>query len=85
MESGQSQDDLILQMLRTLMDISFGIVRSLVRLVESGIFGGRGTRSEACIGVLSNILVGLLGSSSPSALNGLRDAIRDVLRMKCYL
>jgi hypothetical protein len=51
----------------------------LVLLVNDGVFGSSGTRSEGSIGVLSNILVGLLGGRGTGALDGLGNVVDGVL------
>lgn len=61
------------------MDISLGVVGELVLLVNNGILGGAGTGGDLGIVVLSDVLVGLLGSLSASALDGLGDVVGGVL------
>jgi hypothetical protein len=64
---------------RTLVDISLGVVGSLVLLVDDGVLGGSGTAGKACVVVLGDLLVGLLGCLSTSSLNGLGDVVCGVL------
>jgi hypothetical protein len=61
------------------VDISLGVVGELVLLVNNGILGGAGTGGDLGIVVLSDVLVGLLGSLSASALDGLGDVVGGVL------
>jgi len=61
------------------VDISLGVVDMLVLLVTDGIDGGAGTGVEAGIGVLGDLLVGLLGSGGTGTLNGLRDVVGGLL------
>jgi hypothetical protein len=61
------------------VDISLGVVGELVLLVNNGILGGAGTGGDLGIVVLSDVLVGLLGSLSASALDGLGDVVGSVL------
>jgi hypothetical protein len=63
------------------VDISLGLVGRLVLLVDEGVLCGGGTAAEAGIGVLGDVLVGLLGSSCTSTLDGLRDVVGSVLGM----
>jgi hypothetical protein len=65
--------------LLTLVDISLGVVGGLVELVSDGILGGSGTAAQAGIAVLSNLLVGLLGSLGTGALDGLGNVVGGVL------
>lgn len=64
---------------RTLVDISLGVVGGLVLLVNDGVLAGGETGAQACIVVLGNALVGLLGSFSTGALDGLADVVGGVL------
>jgi len=57
------------------VDISLGVVGSLVLLVDDGILCGGSTGAQAGIGVLGDVLVGLLGSLGTGALDGLRDVV----------
>ena len=59
----------------TLVDISLGVVGSLILLVDEGILSGRETGADACVRVFGNALVGLLGSLGTGALDGLRDVV----------
>lgn len=61
------------------MDVGLDVVGLLVLLVNNGILSGGGAAGQAGIVVLSDTLVGLLGSSSTSALDGLRDVVGGVL------
>lgn len=61
------------------MDIGLGVVGKLVLLVEEGILGSAGAGGDVGIAALSDTLVGLLGSLSSSALEGLRDVVGGVL------
>ena len=69
-------------LIRTLVDIGLGVVAGFVLLVDNGVLGRRGTRAEAGVVVLGNRLIGLLGSLSTSALDGLGHVVCGVLR-KC--
>lgn len=64
------------------MDISLGVVGSLVHLIANSVLGGSSTGSQACVRVLGDVLVGLLGNSSSGTLNGLRDVLCGVLKLK---
>lgn len=57
----------------TLVDISLGVVGTLIHLVSNSVLGGSGTAAQACVGVLGDRLVSLLGSLSSGALDGLSD------------
>lgn len=61
------------------MDISLGIVGRLILLVDEGVLCGRGARADACVAVLCDLLVGLLGGLSTGTLDGLRDVVGSVL------
>jgi hypothetical protein len=61
------------------VDIGLGVVGELVLLVDNGILSGAGTGGDLGIIVLSDVLVGLLGSLSASALDGLGDVVGGVL------
>lgn len=52
---------------------------NLVLLVAESIDGSVGTSAQLGIGVLGDLLVGLLGGSGTSALDGLRDVVDGVL------
>ena len=67
----------------TLVDIGLGIVGLLVLLVDNGILGSGGAAGEACVVVLGDALVGLLGGFGTGALNGLRDVVGGVLCKRC--
>lgn len=62
------------------MDIGLDIVAVLVDLVTDSIDGSVGTSAQLGIGVLGNLLVGLLGSSRAEALDGLSNVVDGVLR-----
>ena len=70
---------------RTLVDISLGVVGGLVLLVEDGVLGGGGTAADACVAVLGDVLVDLLGCLGPGALDGLRDVVCGVLSSRWYV
>ena len=63
----------------TLVDISLGVVRCLVLLVDNGILCGGSTAAKAGIRVLGDVLVGLLGCLGTTALDGLSDVVNGVL------
>lgn len=64
------------------MDISLSVVGSLVLLVDDGVLGGSGTARKACVVVLGDLLVGLLGCLSTSSLNSLGDVVCGILEGK---
>jgi hypothetical protein len=51
----------------------------LVLLVDDGILGSGGTGAQLSIAVLSDMLVGFLGSLGTSALDGLGNVVGGVL------
>jgi hypothetical protein len=51
----------------------------LVDLVTDGIASSLGTGGEGSVGVLGDILVGLLAGCGTAALDGLGDVVRSVL------
>jgi hypothetical protein len=57
------------------VDISLGVMARLVELVSSG------AGAEACVVVLGNLLVGLLGSFRTGALDGLGNVVGGVLEI----
>ena len=61
------------------MGVGLGVVGDLVLLVDDGILGGAGASAQAGVAVLGDVLVGLLGSLSSSALNGLSDVVNGLL------
>ena len=61
------------------MDIGLGIVGVLVLLVTKGIDSGVGTSAQLGVGVLGDVLVGLLRGSSTGALDRLGDVVDSVL------
>jgi hypothetical protein len=61
------------------VDISLGVVLLLVGLVLDSVDTGVGTGSEACVGVLGDVLVGLLGSGGTGTLDSLGDVVGSVL------
>lgn len=61
------------------MDISLGVVRLLVLLVNESVLGSAGAGGHVGVGVLGDVLVGLLGSSGTGALHGLGDVVGGVL------
>lgn len=63
----------------TLVGVGLGVVDGLVLLVDDGVLGGLSAGAEAGVGVLGNVLVGLLLSSGTGALDGLRDVVGGVL------
>lgn len=62
------------------MGLGLGVVHLLVLLVDNGVLGGLCTSTDACVGVLGDVLVGLLGARVGTALDGLRDVVCGVLR-----
>ena len=60
------------------VDVSLAVVGLLVELVSDGITGSLGTGAEGGVGVFGNVLVGLLGSSAGSALDGLGHVVDGV-------
>jgi len=58
--------------------ISLSVVLLLIGLVGDGITGGLGSGAEAGVGILCNVLVGLLGSSGTGALDGLGHVVGGV-------
>ena len=64
------------------MDIGLGVVGSLVLLVDNGILGCGSTAGKACVAVLGDALVDLLGRLGTSALDGLSYVVCGVLRTK---
>lgn len=67
----------------TLVDISLGVVGGLVLLVDDGILGGSSTAAQACVVVLGDVLVGLLGSFGTCAVDGLGHVVCGVLWREC--
>ncbi len=63
----------------TLVDISLGVVGRLVELVSNGILGSGGTAAQGSIGILGDLLVGLLGGGGTGTLYALRDVVGSVL------
>lgn len=61
------------------MDIGLGVVGLLVLLVEDSILGSAGAGADLGIVVLGDLLVGLLGSLSTGALDGLGNVVGGVL------
>lgn len=61
------------------MDIGLGVVGKLVLLVAERVLGSAGAGRDVGIAALSDILVGLLGSLSSSALDGLSDVVGGLL------
>ena len=66
-------------MKRTLVDISLGVVRGLILLVNDSVLCSGGSGREGCVVVLGDGLVGLLGCLSSGTLDGLRDVVCGVL------
>ena len=66
----------------TLVGIGLNIVGLLVLLVDDSILSGGSAASEAGIVVLGDTLVGFLGGSGSTALDGLRDVVGGVLNDK---
>jgi len=56
-------------------------VALLVLLVDNSILGGSGTGAEACVRVLGDVLVGLLGCGSTGTLDGLGNVVCGVLEI----
>lgn len=65
--------------MRTLVAVSLDIVGLLVLLVTDGVDGSVGTGAQLRIGVLGDILVGLLVGGGTGALDGLGDVVGGVL------
>lgn len=61
------------------MDIGLGVVDLLVLLVTDGVDGSAGAGADFGVGVLGDLLVGLLGSGGTGALNGLSDVVGGLL------
>lgn len=61
------------------MDIGLGVVGCLILLVDNGILCSGSSAAQASIRVLGDMLVGLLGCLSTTALDGLRDVVDGVL------
>jgi len=61
------------------VDISLGVVRLLVLLVNNGILGSAGAGAQVGIVVLGHVLVGLLGGCGTSTLDGLVHVVGGVL------
>ena len=66
----------------TLVGIGLNIVGLLVLLVDDSILSGGSAASEAGIAVLGDTLVGFLGGSGSTTLDGLRDVVGGVLSGK---
>jgi hypothetical protein len=64
----------------TLVDVGLGLVGLLVLLVDNGILGSGGAAGEAGIVVLGDTLVGFLGGSGSTALDGLGNVVGGVLK-----
>ena len=62
-----------------LVEIGRLVVLLLVELVTDGILGGGGTSANASVGVLGDLLVGLLAAGGSSALDGVSDVVGGVL------
>lgn len=65
---------------RTFVDIGLGVVGCLVLLVDKSVLSGLHTAGNACVVVLGDVLVGLLGSGGTGALNRLGDVVCCVLK-----
>lgn len=65
--------------LHTLVDISLGLMAVLLSLVSNSILGSRGACAQACVGVLCDGLVGLLGCLRSGTLDGLSDVVGGLL------
>lgn len=63
----------------TFVDIGLGVVGQLVLFVNDSILSGGGTGGDVCVVVLGDVLVGLLGSSGASTLDGLTNVVGGVL------
>lgn len=61
------------------MDISLGLVAVLLSLVSNGVLGSRGACAQACVSVLCDRLVGLLGCLGSGTLDGLSDVVCGLL------
>jgi hypothetical protein len=65
--------------LLTLVDLGLAVVGLLVELVADGVLGGSGAGAQACVGVLGDLLVGLVGCLGAGTLDGLGDVVDSVL------
>lgn len=63
----------------TLVNIGLHIVNVLVLLVGHSVHGSIGPGRQLRVGVLGDVLIGLLGSSGTGALDSLRDVVGGVL------
>jgi hypothetical protein len=61
------------------VDIGLSVMGKLVLLVEDCVLGSTGAGRDIGIAALSDALVGLLGSLSSSALDGLSDVVGGLL------
>ena len=61
-----------------LVEIGLAVVGLLVELVADGITSSLGAGADACVVILGDVLVGLLGSSGGGSLNGLGDVVGGV-------
>lgn len=75
-------DALLGRVKRTLVGISLSVVGGLVELVSDGILCGGGAVGKACVAILGDVLVDLLGSFGTGALDGLRNVVCGVLEGK---
>lgn len=62
------------------MHIGLGVVGLLVLLVTDGVNGSVRTGAQLGVGVLGDVLVGLLGGRGTGALDGLGDVVGGVLK-----
>lgn len=67
--------DAILVLDLLLVDLSVSVVLGLVKLVANGILSSGGTGTERGIVILGDILVGFLGSTRSTLLDGLGDVV----------
>jgi len=64
---------------RLLVALSAGVMLGLLGLVGDGITSGIQTSADVGVVVLSNVLVGLLGSAVGGALDLVRDVVASVV------
>lgn len=64
------------------MGLGLSVVHLLILLVNNGVLGCLRASTDAGVGVFGDVLVGLLGALVGAALNGLRDVVCGVLKIK---